>query len=67
MLDISHAAGITTIPYTIYRDVCLVTSEVGKCDGWSGEVSRHLERSTVLHHQLDDSLAGGDVGQPVLL
>ena len=50
-----------------YRDVGRVTPEVGKLESWDSEVACHLERSSVLHHQLDDSLVGGDVRQAVLL
>ena len=49
------------ISHTYYRDVCLVTPEVGKFDSWNSDVARHLERSTVLHNELDDSVGGVDV------
>ena len=50
-----------------YRDVGPVTPEVCKLYGGQQSVAGHLERSTVLHHELDQALAGGDVGHQVLL
>ena len=54
-------------PHDVDGDVGAVTPELCELNGGQESVARHLERSPVLHQQLDQALAGRDVRHRVLL
>ena len=50
-----------------HRDVSLITPELCELYGRNTRETRHLEGPAVLHHKLDQALAGADVRHCVLL